>query len=131
MKLLLPLILLLAAAPVLAQEAKQCRDLPDYDFELNRRVTVPARVEAYDGLEITVKRTFATLVKYEKFPVDAETFLPVGFEADYKNHLYTIVFCADNRTVISVQRFSAMKNGYESKKEQDKRLARVRKEKKQ
>jgi hypothetical protein len=110
-------------------QEKQCRELPDHEFEMNRRVTIPARITDYDGREITVKRSFSSVIKFTKFPVDSETLFPVGFEQNYRDMLFTIVFCADTNTVISVQKFSAMKNGYESKEKQETRLAEKRKKK--
>jgi hypothetical protein len=132
------LLVLLAVVVILcclvqapAQNAPQCRELRGFDFSENRRFTFPAKVTGYDGMELTVSISISKEVKYTAFPVDAKSEFPVGFDKNYRDGLFTIVYCADTRTVLWVQKFVDLKEGYESKEKQDKRLAKKREEKKQ
>lgn len=127
MKEIFFLIVLLVAS--VSGFAQQCRDLKGFEFGENRRFTFPAKVTAYDGVELSIVVPMKNETRVTKFPIDSLTEFPVGFDKNYREGYWTIVYCGDTRTVLWVQKFVELKDGYESKEKQDKRLAKSERKK--
>ena len=99
----------------------QCRNLSILEYAENRRFSLPAKITNYDGQKISVSIVVKDLVLITEFPVDDQTEFPIGFQKNYKQGTYIVVYCADTRTVLWAQKSIDRFDKYETKADQRKR----------